>query len=224
MNEKTLDPKRAYLMHLIERSNGKWSLSNLSQKLGRNDAYLHQYIHKGSPRDLKEGDRIKLAKLLKVTPRSLQTGSNDIDVREDIDSPDTITVPTVDVRFGAGGGQLASDDRVTGYWAFTPEYLRELRIDPTQLVIAEVIGDSMEPLLSAGDRVGIDQRDVNPANPGVFAMHDSNALVVKRVEKVPVSDPVRLVLSSDNPNHGSYDVLADDCSIIGRVVWVAKRL
>lgn len=40
------------------------SLLSLSVKLGKNEAYLHQFIKRGTPRRLPEDDRLKLAQLL----------------------------------------------------------------------------------------------------------------------------------------------------------------
>jgi phage repressor protein C with HTH and peptisase S24 domain len=136
-----------------------------------------------------------------------------------------ITVPEYDVRLSAGGGQLVEAENQTGVWQFSRRYLvDELRLAPTNLAIVEVQGDSMEPTLRTGDRVLIDHSDRNPARPGVYAIWDSNATVVKRLEKVPASDPPMLVLISDNKNHNAYTVPAELVNVIGRVVWFARRL
>jgi len=42
------------------------SLAALSARIDRNPAYLHQYLTRGSPRHLDEGDRYVLARLLGV--------------------------------------------------------------------------------------------------------------------------------------------------------------
>jgi phage repressor protein C with HTH and peptisase S24 domain len=48
--------------------------------------------------------------------------------------------------------------------------------------------------------------------------------VVKRVERVPASDPPEIVLISDNKNHNQYRVPAEMVRVIGRVVWFARRI
>ena len=136
-----------------------------------------------------------------------------------------ITVPEYDVRLSAGGGALIERENQSGVWQFSRAYLvDELRLRPQDLAIVEVQGDSMEPTLRTGDRVLIDHSSRNPALPGVYAIWDSSATVVKRLEKVPGADPPEVVLISDNKAHGEYRVPADLVNVIGRVVWFARRL
>lgn len=47
------------------------SLAALSRWLGRNDAYLQQFITRGSPRRLHEDDRRKLARYFGIDERQL---------------------------------------------------------------------------------------------------------------------------------------------------------
>lgn len=138
---------------------------------------------------------------------------------------DLIVVPEYDVRLSAGGGSLIEAENQSGVWQFSRRYLvEELRLAPANLAIVEVQGDSMEPTLRTGDRVLIDHSDRNPARPGVYAIWDSNATVVKRLERIPASDPPMVVLISDNKNHNAYTVPAELVNVIGRVVWFARRL
>lgn len=58
-----------------------WWLSELSRSIGRNVAYIQQYVRRGSPRQLAEQDRHTLAGILGVDHRRLmephQRGDND---------------------------------------------------------------------------------------------------------------------------------------------------
>lgn len=47
------------------------ALERLSRAIGRNPAYLHQYVTRGSPKRLDEDDRLALAQLLDVDEREL---------------------------------------------------------------------------------------------------------------------------------------------------------
>lgn len=62
---KRMDAHRRKLLWLIKEQK-KSSLSEASLAIGRNHAYLHQYIHRGSPRALKAEDRRRLAAFLGV--------------------------------------------------------------------------------------------------------------------------------------------------------------
>lgn len=138
---------------------------------------------------------------------------------------DLVTVNEYDVRLSAGGGALFEAENVKGVWQFSRSYIEgELRLNPASLGVVEVQGDSMVPTLHSGDRVLVDHSDRNAALPGIYAIWDSNATVVKRLERVPASAPLMLVLISDNKNHNQYTVPADLVNVIGRVVWFARRI
>lgn len=142
----------------------------------------------------------------------------------DDDSSNIVTVPEYDIRLSAGGGYIVDDETTKDTWVFNRTYIEELRLSSADLIVAEVEGDSMEPKLFTGDRVMVNQSDKNVNRPGIFAIWDTSALVVKRIEKIPNTDPVMLRLISDNQNHSKYDVPAENTRIIGRIVWFARRL
>lgn len=142
-----------------------------------------------------------------------------------LEHTELVDIPEYDVRLSAGGGQLIDAENIIDTWRLSRRYLEgELRLNPSHLAVVQVEGDSMEPTLRSGDRVLVDHSDRNPAKPGIYAIWDSNATVVKRLEKVPASDPPTVVLISDNKNHHEYRVPAELVNIIGRVVWFARRL
>ena len=145
----------------------------------------------------------------------------------------------LDARAGAGSsgvdafvenvtrnGVTISKDVVGAEWSIPTDYLSgELRIRAGSAWIVEVFGDSgYEPAnpgapgsLFPGDRVIIDTSDAQPSPPGAFAVHDGVGLVIKQVEVLAGSDPVRLRLTSRNPAYEPYEVTVEEARIIGRV-------
>ena len=87
-----------------------------------------------------------------------------------------------------------------------------------------VDGDSMEPLVSTSDRNLIDLSRQVPVPPGIFVIWDGMGLVAKRIEHVRHSDPPRVVLKPLNPEYDSYELPAEEVRVIGRAVWVSRRL
>ncbi len=87
-----------------------------------------------------------------------------------------------------------------------------------------VDGDSMEPLLSSGDRLLIDLSRRVPVPPGIFVIWDGMGLVAKRIEHVPLSEPPRVRIKSVNPDYPGYERLAEEIRVVGRAVWVSRRL
>ena len=53
------------------RRSGRLSLLAASRALGRNDAFLHQFLTRGSPRQLSDVDRLALAQYLRIDERLL---------------------------------------------------------------------------------------------------------------------------------------------------------
>lgn len=136
-----------------------------------------------------------------------------------------IILPEYDVRASAGGGFIVERETVKGEWPFPRSYVEsELRVSARNLVVLEVIGDSMHPTLESGDRVLVNMSDCRVSQPGVFVLWDGDGTVVKRLELVPGTEPPKLRRISDNPLHGTYEVLADDTKIVGRAVWYGRRM
>lgn len=201
-------------------------LADLSRGIGRNHAYLQQFLKRGVPRELRERERAKLADLLGVDETLLGARTmSSPDSYRDEKSNKIREVAEYDVLASAGGGIALHDEEQRGHWPFNEDYLRtELRLKPGGLALISVKGDSMEPTLRSGDRVLIDLADKNVSQPGLFVLWDGNGRVVKRVERIPATDPAKLMLMSDNPLHSKYEVPAALIDVIGRVVWAARRL
>ncbi|WP_189484634.1 S24 family peptidase [Asticcacaulis endophyticus] len=141
------------------------------------------------------------------------------------DMGDILNLPEYELKISAGGGYTIDRERIKGHWPFSRHYIRdELRLEPRNLSVIEVKGDSMEPLLRPGDRVVVDHNDKNAAEGGLYVIWNGGATVVKRVEAVPYSDPPMLVLISENKTHNQYPVHAELVNVVGRVVWVARRM
>ena len=83
---------------------------------------------------------------------------------------------------------------------------------------------AMEPLLSSGDHILIDVSRTVLAPPGMFVIWDGIALVGKRIEHVPHSDPARMVLKSINPEYDSHERPAEEIRVVGRAVWLSRKL
>lgn len=76
MRMKTQDDIRAYILKKSqESSDSKGALAEWSRAIGRNHAYLHQFINRGSPRKLDEDDRAKLATAMGVPESDLMVAA-----------------------------------------------------------------------------------------------------------------------------------------------------
>ena len=213
------DP-RAVLDRLIAERGGDYS--GLSRLLGRNPAYIQQYIKRGTPRRLAEEDRRKLAEFFDVEEALLgaPVGSREMRGGEE----GLVPVRRYDVSASAGPGATAQDDRALSRVAFPERWLRRLAGDPESLSIIAVRGDSMEPTLSEGDEILVDRGDAGERlRDGIYVLRADDALVVKRIAINPANR--MLTIRSDNPGYRDWpDCRPGDIEVIGRVVWAGRRV
>ena len=83
---------------------------------------------------------------------------------------------------------------------------------------------SREPAVHDGDRLLVDTSRRTPGTGEMAVLWDGGGLVVKRVEIVPRTDPVRLRLVFVNPACEPCTCLADEAHMVGTVLWVLRRV
>ncbi len=132
-------------------------------------------------------------------------------------------IPKVQARLAAGTGSLETEGKVIGYYAFKTDFLRR-KGRASKMVLMDVAGDSMEPVLQDCDTVLIDESKREIIAGGLFAVGIENAVFVKYLYSVPG----KLILKSKNPEYEPIEVamdgdLAGTVRIIGRVVWSCRE-
>lgn len=192
--------------------------AGLSRLIGRNPAYIQQFIRRGTPRRLAEADRRLLAQYFGVD-ESVLGGPAAAPGR------DLVAVPRLDVDASAGGGAFDGDERARAHFGFDPAWLRRLaRSAPDLLSVIRVQGDSMVPALADGDEILVDRGDgAAGLRDGIYVLRIDGALVVKRIGLNPAART--LSVGSDNPAYPGWpdcDPAAVD--IVGRVVWAGRRI
>ena len=210
---ETSDP-RYFLDRLIhERGEDYASLSRL---IGRNPAYIQQYIKRGTPKRLDEGDRAKLARYFGVA-ESLLGG------REEMRTP-LKKIARLNVQASAGSGALAGIESSADSIGFSDRMLRALAGgDPSGLSMITVMGDSMEPTLGDGDDILVNRLDAaQRLRDGIYVLRLGDGLHVKRIVCGP--DRHHLSIISDNDAYPPRRDVGRHCvTIVGRVVWGGKR-
>ncbi|WP_417621205.1 S24 family peptidase [Parasphingorhabdus sp.] len=215
------DDPRANLEKLI-RKNGH-DFAAISKMLGKNPAYIQQYLRRGSPKKLDEDDRRRLAEFYGVEERLL--GAPDVRAARqshDIVHDGLLRIKQLHVGASAGPGSMV-DDEYSESMGFGPKWLRRLGADPANLSLIAVDGDSMEPTLGDGDDIMVDHSAASrPLRDGIYVLRMDDVLLVKRVAMGPAG---ALSIRSDNPQYPDWDdVSIESVNIIGRVVWTGRRL
>lgn len=162
--------------------------------------------------------RATLAKLREAFP-DFPAFVADADLPVTTPARDYVAVEVLPTYGGLGGGGNGDGDHETG---LVPARLvvSELHGQPGDFLLIDTRGDSMAPDFHHGDQVLIDKRDVRPTQPGYFALWDGDGYVLKNVERV--GDKLRIF--SSNGKYSERLCETDDVRILGRPVWVARRL
>jgi hypothetical protein len=213
----TDDEARAALARLIAEKGEDFA--GLSRLIGRNPAYVQQYIRRGTPRRLDERDRRLLARYFGVDETVLGAPGA-APARGAL-----VPVPRLDIGAAAGAGAFAGEERAAAHIAFEGAWLRRLaRGAPDQLSIIRVAGDSMAPTLADGDDILVDRGDgAERLRDGIYVLRIEEALVVKRCAVNPATRA--LSVRSDNPAYPAWgDVDPTRIEIVGRVIWKGGRV
>lgn len=211
------DPRKVLERLCAERGD---DFAGLSRMLGRNAAYIQQYVRRGTPRRLREEERRKLAQHFGVAEALLGGPFEDSQGGADL-----ITVSRHPVAVSAGPGAIPAGELGRPYFAFDERWLKALTASgPSRLSIVRVEGDSMAPTLNAGDDILVDPADcAERLRDGIYVLRVDDALVVKRIALHPVGR--RVTVQSDNPAYPDWP----DCDMaeivcIGRVVWAGRKI
>lgn len=171
----------------------------------------------------------RIAAVVKVDLEWLLSGKGRVEGDDPITDDyhnDFVAIQYASARPSMGGGAIAEDEDRTGRdFHFRRAWIRDsLKAAPSLLRVMTVQGDSMTPTLNDGDVILVDMNQRNPIPPGVFVLHDGMGLVAKRLEHVPMSDPPRVRIISDNGRYTPYECTADEVNIIGRVRWYGREM
>lgn len=194
--------------------------AGLSRMLGRNPAYIQQFVRRGVPKKLKEDERRKLARYFSI-PESMLGGPETVEEN----APGLVPVKRTLVRASAGPGAYPAEEPGRPYFAFDQRWLKALTQSAAgKLSIIRVDGDSMAPTLNAGDDILVDLADCGERlRDGIYVLRADDVLVVKRLALHPAGR--RVTVQSDNPAYPDWpDCDLDDIQCIGRVIWAGRKI
>ena len=194
--------------------------AGLSRMLGRNPAYIQQFVRRGVPKRLKEEERRKLSRYFGI-PEALLGGP----AEEPRQPGALIDVKRHPVRASAGPGAIVNEGMGKPYFGFEERWLKALTATPAaNLSIVRVEGDSMSPTLNDGDDILVDLGDgADRLRDGIYVLRVDDALVVKRLALSPMGR--RVTVQSDNPAYPDWpDCGLDEINCIGRVIWSGRRI
>ncbi|KAA9000638.1 helix-turn-helix transcriptional regulator [Affinibrenneria salicis] len=144
---------------------------------------------------------------------------------ESIDNNDDefVEVPLLGVRLSAGGGAYDVDEDEVYALPFRSQTLRRLGIRVDNARVVTVMGDSMEPRLSDGNKVAVNLSDKEIRDGKMYAIRMGELQRVKALIRRPDGG---VTVRSYNPAYEDEIVtrkqmVNGDLVVIGRVWWVS---
>lgn len=234
---KTPDEIRAMIKSLLDERG--ISMASASIAIGKNSAYLQQYIVKGSPVRLPEEQRKRLSIILDIPEQDLTDrpiikipmpsafeGINMVAnslgglFAPKTDANDKVSINMYDVTACCGTGIEALAENVIGTWSMTmPEFKKISSTIPENVKLIKVKGDSMLPTLKEDDWVFVDVSQKEFTIDGIYLIRLTSGLAVKRIQS-SVSD--NIIILSDNPKYQAINVNISDAEIVGKVIHAFK--
>jgi len=211
------DPRKLIEKLCLERGE---DFAGLSRMLGRNPAYIQQYVRRGVPKRLKEEERRKLARYFDISETLLGGPPGDQKKLGGL-----VSVRRHPVRVSAGPGAVVLQELGKPFFAFDERWLKSLTpTPPSKLSIVRVEGDSMAPTLNAGDDLMVDLGDcMERLRDGIYVLRVEDSVVVKRLALNPLGQ--RVTVQSDNPAYSDWpDLSLNEVHCIGRVIWSGRRV
>jgi phage repressor protein C with HTH and peptisase S24 domain len=204
------------------------NVSAFAKKAGIGESSMRQYIDGSTPGLAKA---VAIADAAGVSLEWLATGRGAPTAGAVNESPghykiisNFAMVPRYDVTVIAGHGALSERGNVIDYMAFPRPWLIREGLHEVDLALIQARGDSMEPTISTGDLLLVDLRENIPRDDGIYVIQTDFHLVSKRVQRMFDGS---IYIRSDNPAYDPQqldEAQVEQLTIVGRVVWVARRL
>jgi len=137
--------------------------------------------------------------------------------------PELVMVKKVVARLCAGNGSLEVSDEVEGQHAFRADWILR-KGNPARMVLMDVTGDSMSPVIEDGDTVLIDESKTDVFAGKIYAVAIDDEILVKYIDKIPG----KYLLRSKNTEYEQIeiDIKREDIHfrVIGRVLWWCREI
>lgn len=159
-----------------------------------------------------------------IGPRS--SGSDNQPVGSDTGAAEQLglkLIPEVDIAYSMGGGALAEDYPDSRMVPFRRDWLDRLtRGFKPDVFLTRGQGDSMMPTILDDDDVLVNRADnVIRQQDRIWAVGYGQLGMIKRIRRLPNGT---FQLNSDNPSVTPIDAAEDELHVVGRVIWIGRRV
>jgi len=132
-------------------------------------------------------------------------------------------VPKVKARLSVDTDSFEVNTEIIAYYAFRKDWLLSKTTSPESIVLMEVSGDSMYPLIHHGDTVMIDQSQTEFVQGHIYAFGFGEEIVIKILDRLPDA----ILLKSYNSAYSDITLDINEwqnrVKIIGRMIWSCRN-
>lgn len=192
------------------KENGE-TYASVSRLLGRNSAYIQQFMKRGSPARLDQADVVRLAAFFDVPVREL--GGKATNNRK---AATPLVLPVNMFTDGAG--------RAEGRRLVDRNWLAQISSEPAGVEVVVVEGHAMSPTVSEGDEVYIQLLGRREAlHDGLYVIRGAHEHLIRRVALEPRKG--RYSILTDSPDFPNWTNLPRrGFEVVGRVIWIGKHV
>jgi phage repressor protein C with HTH and peptisase S24 domain len=206
----------------IEQVRGRLTQHAFAKSIGISKSTLIRYEREDRLPDAETIARV--CETYKVDFTWLITGKGEPFTPEP-EEEDCVQIPKYDIGVSAGPGAFIDTACEPEMISVDLQWLRqELNVNPVEMSMIYVRGDSMQPTIMDGDMLLVSSQ-VEQIRDGIYVSRYDGLLQVKRLQRQP-KGVIRV--TSDNSAYDPFSVsLQDegaDFAIVGRVVWFGRKL
>ena len=188
---------------------------SIGNRIGVGRSAVFDWRNKG-----KGGKRIPFEAMCRYL-RGVGLNPDDYFTLKDLEESDFVYVPKANTQLGAGSSLVVQPGHGKEH-AFRREFLVSLgHRDTRHLVLFDVIGDSMEPLVMDRDTVLVEILEgTKPRNGEIWAIWVEDEVLIKRVQVQPGG----YLFTSDNPRYNPIEISGEQeaFGLIGKVRWLGR--
>jgi phage repressor protein C with HTH and peptisase S24 domain len=130
---------------------------------------------------------------------------------------DEVIIEMIDATACCGDGVDNLPEKVCGHWHLpTAEFKTITSVNPSNIKMLRVQGDSMQPTINEGDWVWVDISNNFISSDGMYLIKMHTGLAVKRLQ----SGLSNIVIKSDNASYSDITADVGEVQIVGKVVYI----
>lgn len=132
---------------------------------------------------------------------------------------DFVFIPKVEARPAAGNGSFETSSNTLEVYSFRASWMRIIG-NPKDMVLMDVVGDSMHPYIMDNDMVMIDKSRTDLVPNKVYAVRVEDLIYLKYIDRTPGQFILRSHNKEYDPIYIDTQFLSENSiAILGRAVW-----